>query len=49
MAIELATAVFGWMTVINLAVYLVAAAFIVFGRGWVVRLQSRMMGVPGGV
>jgi hypothetical protein len=46
MTLDLATAIFGWMTVINLAVYLVAAAFIVFARGWITHLQERLMGVP---
>jgi hypothetical protein len=40
------TAIFGWMTVINLAFYFWAAAFIVLGRDWVSRLQARIMGVP---
>lgn len=40
------TAVFGWMLVINLAVYIVAAVFIVFARDWAARLEARVTGVP---
>ncbi len=40
------TAVFGWMTLINLGVYLLSAGLIVFARAWIVRLQSRITGVP---
>lgn len=45
MAPDLIAAVFGWMTVINLVVYMVAAAFITFGRGSLIRLQKRLTGV----
>ena len=40
------TAVFGWMLVINLGVYMLAAVFIVFGRDWTARLEARITGVP---
>ena len=40
------TALFGWMLLINLGVYLLAAAFIVFGRDWTSRLEARITGVP---
>lgn len=46
MSMDDLTAVFGWMTVINLAVYIWAAAFIIFGRDQMARLQARIMGVP---
>lgn len=46
MTLAQVTSVFGWMTVINIVIYMLAAAFIIFGRNWLVELQSRMMGVP---
>ncbi len=46
MDISQVTAVFGWMLVVNLGVYLLAAAFIVFARDWVSRLEARITGVP---
>lgn len=46
MDIEKLTAVFGWMSVINLGVYLWAAAMIILARDRVVRLQAWMTGVP---
>ncbi len=46
MGLEQLTAVFGWMTLINLVVYIWAAAFIVFARDWTSKLQARIMGVP---
>lgn len=46
MTLAQVTSVFGWMTLINIVIYLLAAAFIVFGRNWLVDLQSRLMGVP---
>ncbi len=46
MSIEELTALFGWMTLINMVIYAWAAVFIVFAREWVSRLQARIMGVP---
>jgi hypothetical protein len=40
------TAVFGWMLVINLGVYLLAAAVIVFAGRWAARFEARITGVP---
>lgn len=39
-------AVFGWMTLINVAIYTWAALWIVLARDWTSRLQARIMGVP---
>ncbi|WP_424926786.1 DUF6868 family protein [Amaricoccus tamworthensis] len=46
MDVQNLTAVFGWMTVINLAIYLWAALFIIIGRDRIYRLQAWMTGVP---
>ncbi len=46
MDMEQVTAVFGWMLLINLAVYTLAAVFIVFARDWTARLEARITGVP---
>jgi len=40
------TAVFGWMLLINVLIYMLQAGFIVFARDWVSGLQARMTGVP---
>lgn len=40
------TAVFGWMLIINLVIYLLAAAFIVFARDWAANFEARITGVP---
>jgi hypothetical protein len=40
------TAVFGWMTVINMVLYLYAAFFVVFKRAWMAEMHVRMLGVP---
>ncbi|RZW07695.1 MAG: hypothetical protein EX266_06125 [Rhodobacteraceae bacterium] len=40
------TAVFGWMLVINLAVYTLAAVLIVFARDFTTRLEARITGIP---
>ena len=45
MGIDDVTAVFGWMLLINLAIYMFQAGFIVFARDWVTGLQARMTGV----
>lgn len=39
-------AIFGWMLVVNLIIYLWSALFIIFGRDWVWRLQARVTGIP---
>ena len=46
MDISQVTAIFGWMLVINLAVYLFAAAVIVFAGNWAARFEARITGVP---
>lgn len=48
MDMEQVTAVFGWMLLINLAVYTLAAVFIVFARDWTAKLEARITGVPEG-
>ncbi|NNE88197.1 MAG: hypothetical protein HKN27_08985 [Silicimonas sp.] len=40
------TAVFGWMLVINVAVYTLAAVMIIFARDWTAKLEARITGVP---
>lgn len=40
------TAFFGWMLVINIAIYAFSAAFIVFARDLVTTLQVRVTRVP---
>lgn len=40
-----ATAIFGWMLVINIALYTLAAVFIIFARDWVSNLQARITGI----
>lgn len=40
------TSLFGWMLLINIAIYAWAAIFIIFARDFVVGIQSRIMGVP---
>lgn len=39
------TAVFGWMLVINLGVYTLAAVLIVFARDWTSKLEARITGI----
>ena len=40
------TAVFGWMLVINVAIYALSAVFIIFARDFAVKLQAQIPGVP---
>ena len=40
------TALFGWMTAINIGVYSFTAVFIIFARDWTAQLQARITGVP---
>ncbi|MEO9824313.1 MAG: DUF6868 family protein [Paracoccaceae bacterium] len=40
------TAVFGWMLVINVVIYALAAVMIIFARGWVSNLEARITGIP---
>lgn len=46
MDIDQITAVFGWMLVINLGFYTLAAVFIVFARERIARFEARMTGIP---
>ncbi|NNE80126.1 MAG: hypothetical protein HKN18_07615 [Silicimonas sp.] len=46
MELSVVTAIFGWMLVINIVIYGLAAGFIVFARDWVSRLEARITGVP---
>lgn len=46
MTLDQLTALFGWMTLINIVIYSIAAGFIIFARDWIVRLQSGLMGIP---
>lgn len=39
------TTLFGWMTVINLAVYIVTALCVTLGRNRITRLQTRLTGL----
>ncbi len=39
------TAIFGWMTIVNILLYTYAAFFIVFKRDWIMGLHSRLLGV----
>lgn len=45
MSIEQAVSVFGWMTVINLGIYLCAVAAIVLARDRLSAMQARLLGV----
>lgn len=40
------TAVFGWMLVINIAVYTLAAVMIIFARDFTAKLEARITGIP---
>jgi len=40
------TAIFGWMLLINLAVYGLAAVVIIFARDWVSNFEARITGIP---
>ena len=46
MELEQITAVFGWMTLINLIIYTLAAFVVIFARDWAVSLQARLTGLP---
>ena len=46
MDIEQVTAVFGWMLVINVGLFLLAAGFIIFARDFAANLEARITGVP---
>ena len=46
MDISQVTEVFGWMLVINILIYGLAAAVIIFARDWVSNLEARITGVP---
>lgn len=48
MDVQNLTAVFGWMTVINGLIYVVAALAVILGRGPIARLHSGLLGVPAG-
>ena len=41
------TSLFGWMLVINMAVYTLAAGFIIFARDFTTRLEARVTGADG--
>ncbi len=45
-ALDQITAVFGWMTVINMVLYAYAAFFVLFKRDWMMAMHAKMMGVP---
>ena len=40
------TAIFGWMTIINMGLYATAAVVILFRREWMMDMHARMLGVP---
>jgi len=44
-ALDQVTAFFGWMTVVNLGLYLSAAFFVLFRREWMMDMHARMLGV----
>ena len=46
MDIHQLTALFGWMLLINIVIYMVAAGVIVFARDWASRFEARVTGVP---
>ena len=46
MDISQITAVFGWMLLINIAFYTLAAGFIIFARVWTSKLEARITGIP---
>lgn len=40
------TQLFGWMLLINIVIYMLAAVFIIFARDWTIRLEAWITGVP---
>ena len=46
MDITQVTSVFGWMLLINVAFYTLAAGFIIFARDWTAKLEARITGIP---
>ncbi len=40
------TALFGWMSLINMAVYALAAGLFMFARDWIMGVQTRVMDMP---
>ena len=46
MELSLIKAIFGWMLVVNVGIYTLAAVFLIFARDWVSRFEARLTGVP---
>lgn len=44
MTLEQITTFFGWMTVVNLLIYLWTAGFVILARSWITRVECAMMG-----
>jgi hypothetical protein len=40
------TQFFGWMLLVNVGIYCLAAGMIIFARDWTVALEARITGVP---
>ena len=46
MEMAVLTAIFGWMLVINIVVYTLAAVVIIFARDFASNLEARITGIP---
>ena len=44
-SLETWTAFFGWLTIVNLAIYVFTAAGVTLTRGFVTRINSRLFGI----
>lgn len=45
MTLDQLTALFGWMSLINLVFFIFVSLFVMFGKGWVTRVQMRFTGL----
>ena len=48
-SLETLTAFFGWMTIINIGIYLISAIAIWLAPGWAFRINSRIFGIEESV
>ena len=46
MDMSVLTSLFGWMLLINIGIYALAAMFIIFARDFTIGLEARITGVP---
>lgn len=45
MTLDTLTAIFGWMTLINIVIYGLQAGIMIFAQEWLIGVQSRIMGM----